>query len=343
MRFWRALVLIGSVCALLCTLWLMAERRAMPQSPFLVFVSHRDGTPELYRIRPDGRTPQRLTHSPWRESYPVYTPDMRYIIYAIDDGRRSGQLARVRSAGGTPERLPASRPDQRYESLAATIHNDRLLYLATRGSRRGVYTSNLDGSDQRALIERDTGDVIFRNPAWAPDGRAIYFAATGLTHPPQLGLLLYRLPLDVPNPQPDLLSPDTNAMFNAPAPAPDGQRLAFVTGAYNTARLWALTADTGRPQPIADLNPGFEPRVAWSPGGDALTFFSTLKLANYDIFAWGAADGRLRQVTRSPASDIDPAWAPPAEKSFAAARVLAGLLLVNFLGIGWQQARQFGL
>jgi Tol biopolymer transport system component len=60
-----------------------------PDGGLIAFSSARQGSPDLWTIRPDGKEPTRLTDSPEAETSPAWSPDGRQIAYV---STRTGRM-----------------------------------------------------------------------------------------------------------------------------------------------------------------------------------------------------------------------------------------------------------
>jgi Tol biopolymer transport system component len=196
-------------------------------------------------------------------------------LYAIAiDGSRTVRLTKTRAAESTP----AVSPDGK-----------RIAF-----SNGNLGTIRVDGSGRR----RVTRNLLGHSPAWAPDGRTIFFARS---FPTRFGAScgsIYRVSASggrarrVTN---SLASPSSPHSHNDPAVAPDGRRIAFsdwngCEGGTVQPRLRVVDLD-GRPTPDLGLLPrnGYHPdpersTPAWSPDGRRIVYRkkSDLTIANSD-------------------------------------------------------------
>ena len=96
----------------------------------------------------------------------------------------------------------------------------------------------------------------------------------------------------------------------APAPSPDGKKIAFASNRSGFWDLYLLDMSSGEFTQLTDT-PDYEGAPTWSPDGSFLAFESYVE-DNLEIVV-GSADDPLNnavRLTTSPASDHSPAWAP---------------------------------
>jgi serine/threonine-protein kinase len=147
------------------------------------------------------------------------------------------------------------------------------------------------------------------DPAWAPDGRSIYFSSSRGG-----GLNLWRIGVGRKGPTgvPEQLTTGAGDDVQ-PASAPDGSKVAFAVRGINSD-LWRLPVDpktgqpTGEPEPLVRTT-RVESRGAVSPDGRTIAFNSD-RLGEMNIWLRGIADSTERQLTQGPGGDYQPDWAP---------------------------------
>lgn len=138
----------------------------------IVFVSERDGNPELYSRPLTGVPETRLTRTGAAEDHPALSPDGKRLAYvrgtaltrlflADPDAGNPTLPDPTHGHDGTLEVAPAWSPDGR-----------TLAFVSTATGLPGIFTWS---GDKAALLEFSGGGDF--EPAWSPDGRRIAFAS----------------------------------------------------------------------------------------------------------------------------------------------------------------------
>jgi Tol biopolymer transport system component/predicted Ser/Thr protein kinase len=93
----------------------------------------------------------------------------------------------------------------------------------------------------------------------------------------------------------------------APAYAPDGRRIAFVSVASGAYEIWVAEDGGGNPRALTAMGKGMTSSPDWSPDGKRIAFFSSME-GQSEIYTINAEGGGLRRVTNHPASDYYPSY-----------------------------------
>ena len=80
-----------------------AECSYSPDGSQIVFVSDRDGDPDIYVMDADGRNVRQLTNQPGYDGGPFYSPDARWIAYRTDRLEKDMLQIHVMKADGTED------------------------------------------------------------------------------------------------------------------------------------------------------------------------------------------------------------------------------------------------
>lgn len=184
-------------------------------------------------------------------------------------------------------------PDGRYLAISGSGPDGSGLYLAERGE------SGAFGAPRFWLRAS--------NPAWAPSGDRIAFAAAGEIRVADVGDIEARSVMD--------------AMegVRAPAFSPDGRTIAFYSTVSGHQDLWLVPADgSDPPRQLTDAamavdDPRFAP--AWRPGGREILYVSNA--SDYwhdDLWLVDVETGERRQLTETLMAMSTPVWAPEGDR-----------------------------
>jgi TolB protein len=140
------------------------------RSERIVFVSTRDGNPEIYRMRLGGNQ-DRLTSDPDQDLHPGWSDDARDIVFTTDrDGNM--EIYRMESDGSNPTRLtndPGADAEADWSPDGSTI-----AFTSNRTGDWEIFTmDSATGANQAPLISRPDWDDV--DPVWSPDGTMVAF------------------------------------------------------------------------------------------------------------------------------------------------------------------------
>ena len=184
----------------------------------------------------------------------------------------------VHGKGSTTELSRISIKDKHAEPVAIAngLQTGEFFTLSADGSRL-AYTREYHHSDLWQLrwqsvvgakpeIKRLTsGTSHYGAPSFSPDGRWISF----VLGPNEDETNIYKMPSA--GGEPVQLTYFEHATTISPAWSPDGQRIAFVSDQNGTARVWMISADGGRPQPLERTNASnTNYDLAWWPSNEVV-------------------------------------------------------------------------
>jgi Tol biopolymer transport system component len=253
---------------------------------------------DIWRIRPAGGTPERITSQNGRVSHPVLL-DRRTLMYLASDADGSGPwLYSMDVERRIPHRLTPG-PD-RYTSLAASSDGRRLL-VTLASPRRTLWrlpipVSSNEPMQTSAPVQISLTTSTGFSPRLGPN-YLLYVSATGT------GDSIWKLANGAAT---ELWSGQGAQVFGGPAIAPDGRNIAFSIRQHGKTLLYVMQADGTNARVVAD-SLDLQDAPAWAPDGQSITT---------------AADDhgiphlfRVPIDGRGPASfvheySVDPAWAP---------------------------------
>jgi Tol biopolymer transport system component len=259
----------------------------------MVFVSQRDGNPEIYVTNPDGTWPNRLTNDSAGDYAPTWSPDNTKIAFVSDRGGFYGIY--VMDADGTGQ----------IELSSGTAHDGnprwspdgtKIAFCSDRDGGVEIYTMAADGTAQTRLTNNSVRDW---GPVWSPDGTKIaYYSDDGAS---LLGIYV----MNADGTEQTLLtdSPDW-----VPDWSPDGSKIAFVSMRDYNPEIYVMNAD-GTGQTRLTRNMASDANPKWSPDGTQIAFDSG-RDGNLEIYAM-QADGTNPNQTRltfNPKDDWSPDW-----------------------------------
>ncbi len=181
---WCAVIgCIGGASALLAQ---APEQQPAPNNMFpqwshdgkqIVFISDRDGDPEIYVMESDGSRPVRLTQAPGRDAHPYFSRDGRRVFFQSprgdgentnihvmrSDGSDVVQLTHLKGFAG----VPVFSPDEKLVAFQWRESND-----FEDAKKWRICTMDSHGGSFRALTPGEANDQV---PNWSSDGRRLIF------------------------------------------------------------------------------------------------------------------------------------------------------------------------
>ena len=268
-----------------------------PDGAFIYFVQ---GFPleesDVWRIRPAGGEPERLTFHNSRVTFPTLLDSRTLLYLATDDDGSGPWIYAMDVERRVPHRI--STGVEEYMSLGASTDGRRLVATVSR-SKAGLW---------RVPIADGVVPESEATPLALP-------TASGLSPRLGPGFLVYRAPkagtdglwkLADGGEKTELWNGLDGRVLGGPAIAPDGQRLAFLVQRRGRTQLYVANADGSRPRRVAEeLDVRGAP--AWSPDGQWLAV-AAVRDREPHLFKIPVAGGAPVRLVGEYATD--PIWSP---------------------------------
>ena len=268
-----------------------------PDAAFIYFV--QGSFPDLldiWRIKPTGGTPQRITTHNGGVSYPVLL-DRRTLMYLASDPDGAGPwLYSMDVERRIPHRLTSGL--DRYTSLAASANGRRL--VATFASpKRTLWRLQIDDSPKKevsapAQISLTTSTGF--SPRLGPN-YLLYVSTTGTDES------IWKLANGTST---ELWRGEGAQVFGGPAISPDGRYVAFSARQHGQSLLYVMQADGTNARIVAD-SLDLQGAPAWAHDGQSIT--SAVNAHGIPHLFRVPVDGRSPTPLVQEYS-VDPAWAP---------------------------------
>ncbi len=232
-----------------------------PDSAFIYFV--QGSLPDkldIWRVRPAGGTPERITSHNGRVSYPVLL-NRRTLLYLASDPDDSGPwLHGVDVERRIPHRLSSGL--DRYTSLAASADGRRL--VVTLAKPKGTLW-RLRISDSASEMPAPAPIPLSTSTGFSPrlgPNYLLYISAQGTSES------IWELANGTGR---ELWSGQGAHVFGGPAISPDGRYVAFSVRQNGRTLLYvSLQADGANPRIVTD-SLDLQGAPAWSPDGQSIT------------------------------------------------------------------------
>ncbi|BCS35014.1 tricorn protease [Luteitalea sp. TBR-22] len=299
------------------------SRAPMPWRGRVYFVSDRDGTMNVWSMRPDGTDPRQHTH---HLDFDVLSPSMRNgrVVYQLGADLRVLDVTNGEDVL-VPVRLPGARARDRVRTIAAPAEWISSTHLSPSGDRlvitaRGqVFTAPVKKGAVTS-VAREPG-VRYRDARLLPDGKTLIAAADRAGEVEVWTWSVPRLhsgPAATSSAGAAAASTAAQPTFTAVTregattrrdvtPSPDGR---FVAHQDADQQLWVHEIATGAGRLVATGTMGAFRDLRWSADGRWLAYVQPGANGMSRIWIYGVADGRAHVVTTDRFDSYSPAWSP---------------------------------
>jgi len=262
----------------------------------IAFASARGGNFDIYRMKMDGSSLEKLTSDPAIDGAPAWSPDGSKI--AFHSKREGNRDIYIMNADGSNLRRLTDHPGEDKDP-AWSPDGTMLAYHSYRNDKADIYVVNADGSDAKRMTDGSADDC---SPNWSPDGGKIAF------HSNRDGdLEIYVMSADGSAPKRLTDSPGQDM---SPVWSPDGGTIAFQSHRNGNYDIYLMHADGSSVKRLTD-EPTNEARPSWSPDGQWLVY-GVAGSGKYGIYAIRTDGTRTVQISNEARLDAAPAWKPQA-------------------------------
>ena len=256
----------------------------------IAFVSNRDGSHNIYVMDSEGKRLRRITYGRW-DAFPSWSPDGRFISYASKDPSGHLDIWVVDVKKGKRRKLTNDPMDDYSPSWNPRDH--RIAFTSNRTGNDEIWVMNADGGNQVNLTLSPKSSDRF--PSWSSDGKFIAFVSD------RSG----REEIWIMNSDGTGQKQLTFGGCIDPAWGSKG-RIAFASGLGGNWQIWWMKLGRGGSAPNLIMSPGGSCRwPAWGRGGRRI-YYQSDRNGNWDIWCVDVKTGRMKNITRHPATD----WMP---------------------------------
>ncbi len=141
-----------------------------PDGTFLYASVSVDGNSDIYRVRIDGSSVDKVAEGYGIEVSPTLSPDGRKMAFVSD---RGGSPQVYVKEFGVPGERRISFAGGYSTSPTWSPTGDRIAFTSLSGGSYALYTVKPDGTDQQVLAAPGGGDCV--DPCYSPDGRYLVY------------------------------------------------------------------------------------------------------------------------------------------------------------------------
>jgi Tol biopolymer transport system component len=241
----------------------------------LIFSRRDNKEVNLWQADKDGRNPQKLTNGSRYNSYPVVTPDGRFIIFSSN---RSGgsRIWRMEPDGKNPVQL--TQGDQMsgdFEPLLLPDGKNIIFHRHSKANDKSFLLKiSIEGGEAAPIHAED--DFANFMPTLSPDGKHLAFVTFNTVNFKKFLRVMSFDGERVGEIEKDF---EYN-LIGKFAWSPDSKSITYL-GVEGIPNLWRLPLDGGKPQPLTDFKSGRIFNFTWSRDGKKL--FIVRGVVNNDL------------------------------------------------------------
>ncbi|MBI2843885.1 MAG: PD40 domain-containing protein [Armatimonadetes bacterium] len=244
-------------------------------------------------------------------SSPAYSPDGRYLSFAIPTAKRNHRIVCLERATAERVLIPVKSFDGK--AIKWSLDGKRMLFGSETGGDLAVWTAGLEGRD---LVRITPKGMHAFEPSYSPDGKHILFS--GVSEDSH-GVDIYScgagssVPFGVVSGLADKIDPerlpkyarltDSRGTSFGPVWSPDGRVLAAAAVERGAGTIYIIN-ERGRRRNLIGFDPSVPLTIMWSPDGKRIAVVqgSTVQVV--------AASGGKPVVTHQAKGETTVSWSP---------------------------------
>jgi Tol biopolymer transport system component len=270
----------------------------LPPSGMMVFVSDRDGNPEIYSSNLTTNTVQRLTNSPAADTQPSLSADKTRIAFTTNrDG--NNEIYLMSQNGDELANLTNNPADD--QDPVWSLDGQWVAFASNRDGNWEIYVVHTDGTQLRNLTRTLSNEY---QPFWYSERQ--FFVTNqkiAFTTDRDGNEDIYTMSIDGFN-QINLTYSPANDFL--PSVSPFGDKIAFVSNRVGNQEIFVMSMN-GTNQLNLSNNPSQDTQPVWSADGHWIAF-TTDRGGNLEIYLMSSSGTNVSNYTRSAAADTYPSW-----------------------------------
>jgi len=311
-----------------------------PDGQWMVFVSDRGGSTDLWKQRTGDPDPVRLTMSETSESQPEWSPDGRSIVFRSE--RDGGGLYMIPASGGAERLVSSFGYEPRWSPDSRRILFKRSVILPDLPT---IYVVGLDGKPPQPLRPEVLSRFKSVQAAWHPDGDRVSVWGTD-----QDGDVRFvNVPVETGEVADSSIAETVQINLAGMRPGRfvwgrSRKHIYFEAGSGDTKNVWRLTTDPSSGDLIdgpvrLTTGTGQETNVAVSPDEKRILFTSSTSRTRLWSFPLESSTGRIvgepYPITQGSTGEVDfDAQADGSKVAYRAVRAGRNELWERSLGEG---------
>ena len=261
----------------------------------IVFVSDRDGDPDIYIMNADGTDQIPLTDNGSIDGEPRISPDKKWVAFLSEEsGDREINRMKLDDKNAVPERLTHSPGAD--EMHRWSPDSSRIAFVSNRDGQPEIYLMDAHGSNF-TRVTRDPSKPHLSS--WSPDSQWIAFTLIGAA----VGTGIISRNPDGVDVRQLTTGTDLDAIWS-----PDGYKIVFTSERDGNLEIMTMNSDgSGQVRLTNNTSDDYQP--SWSPDGKRLAFISE-RDGNAEIYVMSADGSSQNRLTNNDAKEEAPVWSP---------------------------------